>query len=196
MITEYEIVGTQATNRFLTTDKLKAYGLKTELEHKNTNPRMHWLVGRRITDRVVIEIDNQDEENLIRVKLFYSRLLSCEFITIKTMHGYHLIQKDKSIDGGFEKCKIMNPGLEKKNQPKYKYEVDKFFKSLKDSSKELTLSELKERSKLLPEKIKTAGLDHHVGDIDVMHAFLGIQRNRYVLRISKKNGGDKMEILL
>jgi len=199
MITNYEIEGTMATNRFLTSNRHKAFELRKKLEVQSNDTSRHWMVGKAILDRVVIEIDTHDKENLRTIWAFYSKLYHNSFGIIKTMHGYHLVQKHQVSKEllQYSRCLVLCPFLSINQLPEYESMIEQFFNTLKEEreNKEFTQKELQERSKEIPKRLKDANLDYSKGTIDVLHALIGIQKKKYVLRISKKTKDDKMELI-
>lgn len=197
MITQYEIDMTRSTNRFMTSSREKAFALAQQMQEGEKNPTRHWLVGRRIRDRIAIEIDSHDEKNLRKVVGFYTRLFENEFVIGKTLHGYHLLQKKPQKDIELARAKVLCPGLTVEGLFAYRSTVADFFDELKENrkQKEYTLSELSEQSKKIPQLAVEYGIAYPIGEIDILHALVGVFRERYVLRISKKTPGDKMEVV-
>jgi hypothetical protein len=196
-LTNYEKENILLTNRFLTCSKESAFSKAQELNKLHTGKK--WLVGMRIKDRIAIDIDNHDESNFKKVLWFYSRLFACEFITIKTMHGYHLLQKHVIHKDSLDllRAKVLVPGLTSARLLEYQNAVKMYFDIEKEvtQGKDYSLQELQQRAKEKPARITEAGLNHSVGNIDVLHALLGIQRGYYVIRISKKTKDEKMELM-
>ena len=193
MITEYEKENTILTNRFLTTDRRKAFELRKDLE---ANGGKHWLVGLRIKDRVAIDIDSHNTDNLKKVWTFYSKLYSNKFKIVKTGRGFHLIQEHKEEKEllQFSRCRLLFPFMSFHLVDELTEEVSNFFQELKKEreEKDYTLQELKDMAKLIPEKATAKGLNYSVGDIDVLHALLAIQKGYYVIRVSKKTKDETM----
>jgi hypothetical protein len=196
-LTQYEKENIILTNRFLTSSKESAF-LKAEELNADANGK-HWLVGMRIKDRVAIDIDSHDSANLGAVVRYYSDLFHCTFICIKTNKGFHLIQKHKEDKTllQFSRCRILFPFMSFHLTDEITQEVNKFFEILKTDReiKQYTLKELQGRAKEIPIRAKQRGLDFSIGNIDVLHALLGIQKKYYVIRIMKKTKDEKMELI-
>ena len=195
-----EIENIQAFNRFATRRKDKAFNLKEQLEAKplvrEENGKKYiteWRVGRVIRDRIVIDIDSHDKNNLNTILKSYSALLGLSFITLKTSNGYHLIAKEKSKDIQKDMCMVLCPGVT--NTQNYVQAVNNFFRVLKEEreGKVYTRTQLHEMALQFPERFKATGLFSGCGEFDILHAVNGLMRRKYVLRISKKNKEDKIE---
>jgi len=157
-----------------------------------------WRVGRNYDRQVVIDIDHHDLANLIFVNDFYSTCLNKEFHVIKTLHGYHLIQREpyKNLeDWIFGNCLLLNPNLKMNDLPCYIKKVMVF-----DDSKRIKDTE-KGTQKLMGTKedyirdFKASGLWQGVGDFDILYNIRGIYFKKYTLRISKKKPNDRFEII-
>jgi hypothetical protein len=194
-MTEYEEQQTKKTNRFLTLRKDKAFALAESLNKTEVTNRM-WYVGIRVYNRIVIDLDSHDEANLYKIKWFYSRMFQSEFITSITSHGYHLVTKERYTkdESQFLRCKLLIPGLPEHRLYEYLNACDTFFQQQKEErrGKEYTLTELQTHAKDMRQIITEAGLNHSVGNIDVLHALIGIQRGYYVIRVSKKSNMEKV----
>jgi hypothetical protein len=193
MITDYEKENTILTNRFLTTNKQKAFELKNTLEAMGGK---HWLVGLRIKDRIAIDIDSHNTDNLKKVWKFYVNLYSNPFKIIKTGRGFHLIQEHKEANEGlqFARCRLLFPFMSFNLTEEITQDVINFFHELKKEreGKDYTLQELKALALLIPKKATERGLNYSVGNIDVLHALLAIQKEYYVIRVSKKTKDETM----
>jgi hypothetical protein len=86
------------------------------------------------------------------------------------------------------------PGLPQNRLQEYLKAVDMFFQQQKESRQFTTQSiqELHNHALKMPALITEAGLNHSVGNIDVLHALIGIQRGYYVIRVSKKSNDEKV----
>lgn len=195
-----EIKSIQAFNRFSTRDKAKAFNLKEKLEAKplireqdGKKYIIEWRVGRIIRDRIVIDIDSHDQNNLNVVLKSYSAFLNTQFHVLKTEHGYHLIAKEKSKDILTDMCMVLCPMVT--NALKYKSAVEDFRQMLKQEreGKTFTRTQLHEMAMQFPERFKATGLFSGYGNFDILHAVNGLMRGKYVLRISKKNKEDMIE---
>lgn len=193
----------QAFNRFATRNKAKAFNLKEQLEAKplirEENGKKYiteWRVGRVIRDRIVIDIDSYDINNLKTIIKSYSTLLGYSFVILTTENGYHLIAKEKSKDIQRDMVLILNPDGIYTNLPKpYIEMVNYFFQILKEEreGKVYTRTQLHEMALEFPKRFIAAGLFSGYGNFDILHAVNGLMRGKYVLRISKKNKNDKIE---
>jgi len=157
-----------------------------------------WIVGLVIRDRIVIEIDSRDIENVRKVNSFYTNLYQNPFTVIKTLHGYHLIHKQGCKDTfDYNACRVLYPILKPQETEAYREKIYKFWQKLKQEreGKEFTKTQLQNRSKEIPGKLKESGLFCGCGEFDIVHALNGIGREKYVLRISKKTPGDCMEVI-
>jgi hypothetical protein len=194
-MTIYEEQQTIKTNRFLTIRKDKAFNLAQKL-NETENMTRKWYVGIRIYNKIVIDIDNHDAENIHRVQWFYSRLYSTEWVTVKTMHGYHLIQKGITPKTEIDlfRCNLLMPGLPKDRLQEYLKAVNSFFQQQKEEhqNEDRTINDLQAHARDMTRLITEAGLNHAVGIIDVLHALIGVQRGYYVLRVSKKSNDEKV----
>lgn len=195
-----EIENIQAFNRFATRNKAKAFYLKEQLEKKplirNENDKTYiteWRVGRVIRDRIVIDIDSHNNNNLNTILKSYSSLLNLNFLVLRTENGYHLIAKEKSNDILTDMCMVLCPGVT--STKNYIEAVNTFFQVLKEEreGKIYTRIQLHEMALQFPIRFKATGLYSGYGEFDILHAVNGLLRKKYVLRISKKNKNDKIE---
>lgn len=196
-ISKYEIEETLYTNRFATKNKLKAYGLMNKLNALTSDYGREWRVGKVIADRVVIEIDNHDNRNLLKVLGFYSRLFQDTFHVIRTLHGFHLVQRGEIDDAEklqLYRIKVLYPGCTKKQMLKYIDDLKSMMSDIKSKEDNFEMG-TEERLYILRNSLKLYNLDAHYGDIDTLHAMVGILRGKYVLRISKKTNNDKMVVI-
>lgn len=195
-----EIENIQAFNRFATRNKAKAFNLKERLEAKplireegDKKYITEWRVGRVIRDRIVIDVDSHDRNNLNTIIKSYSNLLGLSFIVLKTENGYHLIAKEKSKDIKTDMCLVLCPGVcVVKN---YIKAVDNFLQVLKEEreGKNFTRTQLHEMALQFPIRFKQTGLFSGYGEFDILHAVNGLMRGKYVLRISKKSKDDTIK---
>ncbi len=157
-----------------------------------------WRVGKNYDRQVVIDIDGHDVANLIFVKDFYSVVLKKQFYVVKTLHGYHLIQKEPfktHEEWVYGNCLLLNPNLKREYVICYVKKVMDF-----DDSKRIKDTE-KGTQKLLGTKedyirdFKASGLWVGVGDFDILYNIRGIYFKKYTLRISKKKPNDKLEVI-
>ena len=157
-----------------------------------------WRVGKNYDRQVVIDIDGHDFANLLFVRDFYSLCLKKQFHVIKTLHGYHLIQKEPyktHEEWVYGNCLLLNPNLKMEDLPSYVKKVMDF-----DDSKRIKDTE-KGTQKLLGTKedyirdFKESGLWHGIGDFDILYNIRGIYFKKYTLRISKKKPDDGFEVL-
>lgn len=190
--------------RFATRRKDKAFNLLEKLnEESKKNPRIEgnkqyiqeWRVGRVIRNRVVIDIDSHNKNNLNTVLKAYSCLLQLEFVVLKTSNGYHLVAKQDSEDWNYDVCQILKPILHKDQVSGYINAVKGFFEVLKEEreGRTYTKTQLHELALQFPERFKKTGLYSGIGDFDILHQVNALVRGKYVLRISKKSPYDTIE---
>lgn len=157
-----------------------------------------WRVGKNYDRNVVIEIDNHDSKNLSQIYDFYKLLLGKDFHVVKTLHGYHLIQKEPyktEQEWLYGNCLLLNPFLKIEDLTYYVKQIMAF-----DDSKRIKDTE-KGTQKLLGTKedfiidFKKSGLFHGTGDFDILYTIRGIYFKKYTLRISKKTPDDKYELI-
>lgn len=197
MVNEYEKQNTILTNRFLTSSKEKAFKLaeSLNLDHNGKN----WYVGMRIKDRVCIDIDASGRMSIDQIQKSYETLLGFEFLRIQTAHGFHLVAKKKSDLKilQWNRCRILCPFLSFDNQVLYERMVIAFFDVQKEqrTCRDYTKEELQKNAQTVPMIARDIGIAYPLGNIDILHALLGIRKRYYVLRISKKSKDEKMEIL-
>lgn len=142
-----------------------------------------WRVGLSQSNRLVIDIDSHDMDNLDIVKLFYQNLLGYSFITVKTANGFWLISDKTYVDKNewlFDNCRILNPKLLFSEYYRYKEKL-------------LTLDNKQHKS--ISEDIINSDLYHGVGKFDVIFVFINIKRQICTLRISKKTPNEVMEVI-
>lgn len=201
---ESELTDISQFGRFTTINKSKAFALMGELdkrspvrEENGKRYRLKYRVGQVISDRIVIDIDNHDIDNLHKVHAFYSILYQNPFSVIKTSNGYHLIQKQACKDFDYDACRLLNPTLKEGEEIKYREAIYNFNQKLKQErdGKEFTRTQLQNLTKEMPDRLKAEGLFSGVGAFDIVHALNGIGRCKYVLRISKKSPKDIMEVI-
>lgn len=201
-----EVIPIVEFGRYATRRKDKAFYLLEQLnEESKKHPRIEgdkqyiqeWRVGRVIRNRIVIDIDSHDKNNLNTILRSYSCLLQLEFITLKTSNGYHLIAKSDSEDWDYDVCQILKPILHREQIPGYINAIKEFFEVLKKEreGKEYTKTQLHELALQFPERFKKTGLFSGIGDFDILHQVNALVRRKYVLRISKKNPEDNIELV-
>jgi hypothetical protein len=205
LFSESEITNIIKFGRFATRNKSKGFALMEELDKRSKEAirtedgkqfLTEWRVGRVIRDRIVIEIDSLDIENARKVNAFYSNLYQIPFIARKTMHGYHLIQKQGCKDlFDYNACRLLYPTLKPQETEPYREKLYDFWQKLKNErgDKEFTKTQLQNMAKEVPNRLKADGLFCGCGNFDILHALNGIGREKYVLRISKKTPEDTME---
>lgn len=197
-ISKYEIDETLYTNRFTTQSKEKAYGLMEKLNSITSDYGREWRVGKCISDRVCIEIDDHDNRNLLKVMGFYSRMLQDTFHVIKTLHGFHLIQRGEIEDKErlqLSRIKVLYPGCTSNQMVRYIDDLKTMMHDLKSREGHYEFG-TDERLYILRKSLVDYDLDTHYGTIDTLHAMVGILRQKYVLRISKKTDDDKMQVIV
>ncbi len=149
--------------------------------------RQAYRVGNTFSNKLVIDIDGKDEQNLIDVKGFYETLLNLKFSVFKTNGGYWLIGDknfDKIDDFKFAHAKVLNPGLEGED---YKDYIRGLLALDKKSNGEFHGASA--------EDIRKSKFYRGHGNFDVAFTFLSIKRERSTLRESKKNKNDKIEMV-
>lgn len=203
-LSDSELADISQFGRFTTINKSKAFALMEELdkrspirEEKGKKYRLKYRVGQVISDRIAIDIDNHDIDNLNKVNSFYSNLYQNPFSVVKTSNGYHLIQKQPCKDFDYDACRLLNPTLKQGEEIKYREAIYNFNQKLKEErdGKEFTRTQLQNLTKEMPDRLKNEGLFSGVGLFDIVHALNGIGRCKYVLRISKKSPDDVMEAI-
>lgn len=204
---EVEISNILQYNRFATRNKAKAFALMEELDKRSREAvriedgkqfLTEWRVGYVIRDRVIIEIDSHDKENMQKINDYYSNIYQIPFNVIKTMHGYHLIMKQQCKDMfEYNACRLLYPTLKRGEEQGYREAIYNLNQKLKKEreGKEFTKYQLQAMAKEIPNRLKAEGLFCGVGEFDILHALNGIGREKYVLRISKKSIDDNMELI-
>lgn len=147
--------------------------------------RQSYRVGNTFSNKVVIDVDKHDLDNLQDVKDFYEKLLNLKFSVFKTNGGYWLIG-DKNFenidDWKFAHCRVLNPNLEQKD---YKSFVNGLLALDKKSNGEFHGASA--------DDIKKSKFYYGCGTFDIAFTFLSIKRQRSTLRESKKHKDDKIE---
>lgn len=206
----------QEFHRFQTKDKARAFSLMQELEEKEKivfdkviekNGKKYrrfvktsWRTSMNFKNKITFDIDSHDENNLKIVLDNYSKLFQTKFAVIKSKHGYHLISEkkyDNSSEWQYNLCRVLFPILKEGEYQKYRYELDRFYKSRKEErdKKELSRKELQNLTKDFEEKFKRSGLYCGCGDFEILYAINVLMRGFYSLRISKKGKNDMPELI-
>jgi len=199
-----EVIHIIRFGRFATSRKDIAFYLLEKLNKESKNhPRIEgnkkfiqeWRVGRVIRDRVVIDIDSHDLNNLNTIKKAYSCLLELDFVTLKTSNGFHLIAKSDSENWQYDVCQILKPQIRRDKVEGYINAIKDFFEILRleREGKEYTKTQLHELALQFPGRFKATGLFSGIGEFDILHQVNALVRGKYVLRISKKNASDTIE---
>lgn len=196
-----ELISIIQFGRFATRRKDKAFYLLEKLNKESLDhPRIEgdkkfvqeWRVGRVIRDRIVIDIDSHNLNNLNTIQRAYSCLLELDFVTLKTSNGYHLIAKSDSENWKYDVCQILKPPIHREQVEGYIKAIKDFFEVLRleREGKEYNKTQLHELAVQFPERFKSTGLYSGIGDFDILHQVNALVRGKYVLRISKKNPDD------
>ena len=187
--------------RFATRRKDKAFYLLEKLNKESLeHPRIEgdkkyiqeWRVGRVIRNRVVIDVDSHNLNNLNTIQKAYSCLLDLDFVTLKTSNGFHLIAKSDSENWQYDVCQILKPQIHREQVERYINAIRDFFEVLRfeRQGKEYTKTQLHELALQFPDRFKATRLYSGIGDFDILHQVNALVRGKYVLRISKKNPDD------
>jgi len=142
-----------------------------------------WRVGYSQNNRLVMDIDNHDTNNLNTVRVFYESLFGYKFIVVKTHKGYWLISETTYADKNrwlYDNCRILKPDLLFSEYSQYK---------------EKLLSLDNKDHKTNSENIKQSGLYSGVGNFDIIFVFINLKRQICTLRVSKKRPDEVMELV-
>jgi len=174
-------------------DGLKEVYREMDIKNKAEKPHIRpdgkvdiqeWRVGKTFSNKVVIDIDNLDKNNLNDVKTFYEDILNIKFTTIQTGGGYWLISDKTYEDIGewvFNMCKILQPAL---NPSELKVYRDGLLAL--DTENKLATAE----------DIKHSVYYYGHGDFCVSFVFMSIKRVKACLRISKKNKDEVIKVIV
>ena len=152
-------------------------------------------------NRIVFDIDSPDNKNVDVIVNYYGNLFNTKFSIISTKHGFHLISKKKfssGFDWDYNLCRVLFPVLKVGDYQRYKYELDKFYKTRKEErdKKELSRKELQDLTKDFEVKFKQSGLYCGCGDFEILFAVNVLMRGFYSLRISKKDKKDNPVVIV
>lgn len=142
-----------------------------------------WRVGRTFSNRLVIDVDGKNVDNLKDVKEFYENLLNLKFRALETNKGFWLLSEKKydSIEEWkFDHCRVLLPGLTKAG-------MNRFIQRLHN----LDLDEFGQFRKATEQDIRAICNCH--GDFDIYFNLLSIKREQSTLRVSKKRKDDKIQ---
>jgi len=147
--------------------------------------RIGYRVGNTFSHKLVIDIDDHDRENMIRVKAFYEPLLQEKFRVYETNGGYWLIGKKEYDKNAFvyAHCKLLCPGLQPEDMHEYRKNLLK-----------LDVKKGNEFIPATPEMIRASPLYEApvLLSFDLAFTFLSIKREQSTLRESAKHEGDRI----
>ncbi len=184
-------VVSEKVSRYYTTNKKTAFHFmqeKNKIAGKNI-----WRVAICINNRIIFDLDVNDEDNLKMIRDYYESLFKIRFRIIKSLNGYHLISVEKykdKLEWQYDICRVMYPLLQKNELQNYiELLVNKAKSILKNQS---VLN--KDRVTFLDfynEQISNSGLFCGYGTFDLYFCTNVIVRGHYCIRISKKSKEDK-----
>lgn len=185
-----DIVGNRKVVRYHTTDKKKAFLFMNE-KNKIANENI-WRVAVQINNRLYLDIDNDDMENVKYIKTRYESMIKCRFTAIKTFNGYHLRSNRYSdaLQWQYDTCRILYPLLQKSDMQKYIEALSKFHKeqTLLQKINGLDKNEFLEE---MAKNFRNSPLFCGYGIFDIVFAINVILKGFYCIRISKKGIDDK-----
>ena len=185
-----EIVN-KTVKRYHTEDEDLAFFFMENMNLKED--KIVWRVAKSVSHYIIFDLDDNDFENLKKVKSAYEKTFGYSFRIIKSFSGYHLIsgkRYEDNLEWQYDTCRALYPELERKDLQKYIEAIQKFVKEENEKQQVFGL-ERQEFLDSIAENLKDSGLWCGTGIFDIYFCLSVIQRGKYSLRISKKGVKDE-----
>lgn len=181
----YPLVTDNANNLY---DAQKASVMRnsTEKYHKKddgTYEKRVSRVGYSFNDRLFIDCDNKDIVVARAVSDYYGKLMNCKFTIIKTGHG-HWLRSDKV----YTNIRLWRHDIARILKPDIKFdEVDNYITEIRKL--------VKNNGVFIPcgNVLRASKLVTACNDVDVVHAYISLDKDMMTIRASKKFKNEVIE---